>query len=306
MPGCARRPVIRPVLAVLAIGLISVAAGCGRPAGIDGDLTGGWRPMPEPVGWVPAAGTCHPGEYHVTGLMMEYQPVDCQLWHATETAHVGEFTGEAADRVTPPPEGSREWREAYAVCDQAAADYLGEDFRHGMLWLGVTVPSVAAWEGGARWFRCELEPFDPHAGTFEERLGSLAGALEDEADLRLSCYQAVTSEDDADVEEMRPRGCDEPHNSEFVGVWRGPDVPYPDRAGEDSARLVHDGCLERVAEYADVPVDGNLEFRTGTIGFWMSEEEWDNGDRGLRCYLWLDRELTESLQGAGTDGLPVR
>jgi hypothetical protein len=294
------------VLAVVAIGLISVLAGCGRPAGIDGDLTGGWRPMPEPVGWVPAAGACHTGDYQVTGLMMAYHPVDCQLGHATETAHVGEFTGEVADRVTPPPEGSPEWREAYAACDQAATDYLGADFRHGMLWLGVTVPSVAAWEGGARWFRCELAPFDPHAGTFEERLGSLAGALEAESELRLGCYQAVTSGEDSDVEEMRPRDCDEPHNSEFVGVWRAPDVPYPDRAEEDSARLVHDGCLELVAEYADVPVDGDLEFRSGTIGFWMSEEEWDNGDRGLRCYLWLERELTESVRGAGTGGLPVR
>lgn len=293
----------------VAIGGLAVAlvAGCAAPDGIDGDLTAGWGTMPEPVGWVPDAGTCHPGDFRISDTLVGYRPVDCQQQHTTETAHVGEFTGEAAERVTPPPEGSPQWRQAYTECDEAAASYLGADFRHGHLWLGVTIPSVAAWEGGARWFRCELEQYDVHRSEVQTRLGSLARALEVESDLLLRCFEATLAEDPGDVEEMLAVLCDEPHDSEFVGVWVAPEVPYPDGDDERSSDLVLDGCREQVAEYVDVPVDGNLVFRTGTISYWMSQAEWDNGDRGFRCYLYLaDEGLTGSLEGAGTVGLPIR
>jgi hypothetical protein len=69
---------------------------------------------------------------------------------------------------------------------------------------------------------------------------------------------------------------------------------------------VHRACRELVAEYAGVPVDGDLPFRTGTYVDPIFDEDWDNGDRGFRCHLWLeDAELTESLKDAGPDALPV-
>lgn len=294
--------------AVAAIsGLAGLLAGCVAPDGIDRDLTGGWGPMPEPVGWLPAAAACHPEGYQPTSPLSAYQPGDCELLHATETGHVGEFTGDAADRVTPPPEGSPEWREAYAGCDDGTAEFLGGDFRNGMLWLGVSVPSAAAWEGGARWFRCELVGYDVHAGTFQDRQGSLAGALAGDSELRLGCHRSGDADDEGFLAEMQPVPCDQPHNAEYVGVWRAPNVPYLAPDDGDSEGRVHRGCREQVAGYVDVPVDGNLVFRTGTIATWMSEQDWENGDRGFRCYLWLDGvELDGSLRGAGTDGLPVR
>ena len=37
------------------------------------------------------------------------------------------------------------------------------------------------------------------------------------------------------------------------------------------------------------------------------EDVWKLGDRGVRCYLWLDAaELTASLKGKGDKGLPVQ
>lgn len=303
MRGRARRLAMPAAVAGFALLALS---GCTVPDGIDRDLTGEWGSMPEPVRWSPEVGTCHPGSFRTDSPLFAYQPVDCQLEHVTETVHIGEFEGGAADRVTPPPPGSPEWRDAFAECDRAAAGYLGADFRHGHLWLGVSVPSVEGWEGGARWFRCELEPFDAFGGFPKSRLGSLIGALEVDSELRLGCFQATFTDDDEAVEEMERRDCDEPHNAEFVGVWHGPDVPYLDADDEDAAERVQRGCRGQVAEYADVPVDRNLVFRTGTIAFWMSEQEWDNGDRGFRCLLWQGRELTESLAGAGTAGLPIR
>lgn len=283
-------------------------AGCAPPDGVDGDLTGGWAALPGPTPFVPEAG-CHPVGHRETSSLAGYRPVECADSHVAETFHVGEFTGDAADRVTPPPDGSPERRAAYRECDEAATGFLGADFRHGRLWLGVATPSSRAWEGGARWFRCELvELHGPQDWPGRNRRGSLAGALADESDLALGCYQAVEPEGGADGDiRLRPRECDEPHNAEFAGVWRAPDIPYPPADDEEAAVRVFRGCRERVAEYADVPDDGNLVFRTGTVATWMSEAEWNNGDRGFRCYLYLEgAELTESLEGAGTAGLPVR
>lgn len=296
-------------LAVVIVGLAGVlVAGCGPPDGIDGNLTGDWPALPEPTNWVPDVGVCHPSNYKPTGPLFEYFPVDCQQQHVTETVHVGEFTGEAADRVTPPPEGSAGWRAAYAECDEAAAEYLGADFRHGRLWLGVTLPTVPGWEGGGRWFRCEVIGSGvPELTDRLARDGSLAGALATDSPLLLRCFEATETDDGGSIDRMEPAECDESHNTEFVGIWPAPDVSYLDSEDPGAQDQVHGGCREQVAEYADVPVDGNLIFRTGTIVTWIDERDWDNGDRRFRCYLYLsDFDLTESLEGAGTGGLPVR
>jgi Septum formation len=277
-------------------------AGCTQPDGVDGDLTDGWAAMAAPVGFVPEVGTCHSQDYSTESTLNSYSPVDCAGDHVTEIVYVGEFGEAAAGRVTPPEGGSAEWRDAYSACEDGAAEYLGADFHFARLWLGVVVPSSQAWEGGARWFRCDVMPLEE-----DTRSGSLAGALADEtSELRLGCFEVAVNEDDV-IERMDPVGCDDPHHAEFVGVWRAPEGDYLDGDDEESSERVHSGCREQVAEYVDVPVDGDLPFRTGTIADWMEQEDWNNGDRGFRCYLWLNGdELTESLEGAGPDALPVR
>jgi Septum formation len=290
-----------------AVGML--LAGCTRPDGVDGDMTNGWQAMAEPVQFVPEAGTCHEQDYSTEATLNTYAPVDCAGEHVTETVYVAEFGegGEAASLPAPPETGSAEWRDAYAACEDAAADYLGADFRYARLWLGVVLPSGAAWAGGARWFRCDVIEFENEIEFDFTRSGSLAGSLADEgAELRLNCFDVTLTGDDQ-IERMDPVGCDEEHHAEFVGVWRAPGGDYLDGDDEESAEQVHTGCREQVAEYVDVPVDDDLPFRTGTIADWMDEEDWGNGDRGFRCYLWLNGdELTDSLEGAGTDALPVR
>ena len=109
------------------------------------------------------------------------------------------------------------------------------------------------------------------------------------------------------IDAMNPIACEERHHAEFVGVWTAPDEEYLPIDDDAASEQVHVGCREKVAEYVDVPVDGDLEFRTGTIATWMDQADWDNGDRGYRCYLYLDEgELTDSLEGAGPDALPVQ
>jgi hypothetical protein len=292
---------------VTTFGLAGLAlTGCTLPDGVDGDLTGGWATMSQPVSFVPDAGVCHETDYHQpSSTLAEYQPVDCGAPHLAETVYVGQFDGGAADRVTPPSPGSSAWRSVYGECDDRASDYLGGNFRHARLWLGATVPSPEAWEGGSRWFRCDVIAFDGQSQFERSRSGSLRNALDGDSGLRLGCFEVVLDDAD-DIERMDPVDCDDPHQAEYVGLWQATDNRYPDAADQDSANRVYGGCREQVAAYVDVPVDGDLQFRTGTIADWMDEEDWDNGDRQFRCYLWHGEDITGSLAGAGTSGLPVR
>lgn len=297
------------IVAGAAMALALVVAGCADlPEGIDGDLTADWNGFEEPTPFMPVGDVCHEEGYRpVTGIA-HWDPVDCDEPHLIETVHVGIFPDEPAEQDSPPAVDSEAHRAAYRVCEANAEEYLGEDFRYGRLWLGVALPSQEAWDGGARWFRCDLTELDSVTGEPVLREGSLSGQLADEdSDLRLGCFQ-VAVDDDGVVSERTPVSCDEPHQAEFVGVWRAPDGPYPDAdAGGDAVEAVYDGCRSEIAAYTDVPDDDDVRFRVGAIADWMSPQDWQAGDRGFRCYLWVtDRELEESLEGAGPDELPVR
>jgi hypothetical protein len=283
--------------------LFLVACG-GGPAGVDSDLTDDWGGLAEAAGFEPEVGACHQQQFSATAPLAEYQPVGCDQPHLSETVYVGTFTGRAAERDTAPAPDSGAHRSAYRECEQRTGEYLGAGFRHGRLWLGVSVPSEAGWAGGARWYRCDLLEVESIYGDPVERTGSLAGALAaDDSRLRLGCYAVEV--DGEDVQEMSPVACDQEHQAEFVGVWRPDGSAYPESG--DAAEAVYQGCRERVARYVDLPVDEELQFRTGAIADWMSEADWRAGDRAFRCYLWLPgSDLTESLAGDGTDALPVQ
>lgn len=283
-----------------------VLAGCNdTPEGVDGDLIGGWGDLPEAESFVPEAQVCHTGPYRAETSVAQYDPVDCDRPHLVETVHVGAFTGEAGDREDPPGVDTWEHRAAFSQCEDKAAEFLGADFRYGTLWLGVALPTPEAWEGGARWFRCDLSALESIAGEPVTREGSLSGALADDGDLRLGCFQ-VEVDDDGLVVDRTPVPCDEEHDAEFAGAWRAPDGDYPDGDDSSQAGEVNDGCRSVVAGFTGVPDDGDVVHRVGVIVDWMSERDWQGGNRGFRCYLWLDEDVTESYEGIGPDALPVR
>jgi putative regulator of septum formation len=292
-------------IAGAAAGLLAACGGGDPPDGLDGDVINAWGAFGEAVAFVPEAEVCHQDAYQATAPRETYRPVACDQPHLVETVHVGTFTGEAAELDAPPAPDSGEHREAYAECERSAKDYLGAGFREGRLWLGVALPPAEGWDGGARWYRCELMEVASVYGDPVERDATLAGALAEDSNLELGCY-TVEAEDGA-VSRMNPVGCDESHEAEFVGTWRASGNGYPDPADGDAEDAVYDGCREQVAGYVDVPNDGDLIYRTGTIADWMSEQDWVAGDRAFRCYLWLpDAELTTSLADAGEDALPIQ
>ncbi|MGW4498627.1 septum formation family protein [Micromonospora sp. NPDC004336] len=285
-----------------AVTTAALLVGCAGSAGLDGDLVDDWAALPAPGPFTPAAGVCQAADFADVVTLAAYAPMDCAAPHRIETVHVGAFP---ADRATPPATGSAELRGAFAECDARATGHVGDDWRAGRLRLAVALPSAAGWAAGSRWYRCDLAEVSTveAAATVVIRSGSLRGALAGPSPLRLGCQRARAS--GGAVRALLPVDCATRHDAEFVGVWRAPDRAYPSRAA-DWAPL-YAGCRSVLGRYVGVPDDADLRFRSGVVVRPPGAGRWRVGDRGVRCYLWLDnRTVTGSLRGAGPAALPVR
>ncbi|MGR6321688.1 septum formation family protein [Micromonospora soli] len=294
---------------LVAAALSTVAlAGCGTPAGLDGDLTDDWRPVGAVTQFAPKAGDCHliaaPTSY-----LTSYQPVDCARAHLVETFHLGTFTGPLAERPTPPKVGSAALRPAFAECAAKATAFVGGDWRGARLTIQVVPPSPPGWQGGARWFRCDMyelnaidgDPDYAHGQSdlASQHAGSLRGALKGASPLAYGCL-TTTSWDS-----FLQTSCTKSHQYEYVGTWTAPDGRFEEAAaGRETS--IHARCRTLVARYAKVPVDRALPYRTGTAFRLPSEEAWARGDRGIRCFYWSSgKKVTRSIRGGGPRVLPI-
>ena len=286
---------------------VLITAGCGLPRGVDGDLTNEWGEMVPATGFEPTADTCHAATFNPVGPRATYEEVDCELRHRTETVYVGTYQAPAADADAPPAESSAGARAAYRTCDEKTTGYLGGKWRTARIWIGVTHPTAAAWTGGARRFRCEAGEISSieDDGGLVQRSGSLRDALAGKAsDLSLTCY-AIATESSGAIASMPGVDCKAKHNAEFVGVWLAKDLSYP--RNDATWTKFHAGCRKLVASFAGVPNDRDLQYRAGVVSLPGSADVWRLGDRGVRCYLWLDgAALTSSLKGKGPKSMPVQ
>ncbi|MEV0394877.1 septum formation family protein [Polymorphospora rubra] len=291
----------RSLLAALAAGLILTVTGCGNPADVDGLLTDDWPAIPEPVAVVPVAGQCHESVSGSTQVSMsDHRPVDCGIIQRAETVHVGTF--EDADSV--PPDGSPRIRAAFAECDRKTRDWVGGDWRTARLKLAVRTPTETGWAGGARWFRCDLSEVRALDATLGVgRKGSLKNALTTQPELLYGCFNVILSPDDT-VASIPGTTCDRPHEAEFVGIHTAKQVTYEAFLEDEAA--THAACLRLVAAYAKVPVDGDLEYRAGTLYYEPDGAAWTAGDRGVRCLLWMPEKLNRSVRGGGDSALPIQ
>ncbi|MFY1703986.1 septum formation family protein [Micromonospora sp. WMMA1923] len=283
--------------------VLAALTGCGASGDTDGDLTDDWQPVAEARQFTPRAGVCHESA-EPTGHLTNYQPVDCRTTHLMETVHVGTLTGAVARRSAPPRVGSAALRPAFAECDQRAREFVGGDWRAARLSVQVAPASPTGWQGGSRWYRCDLFVLDSVGGlngdndTAVPHTGSLRGALGGGSPVRLTCFE------EDEQQRLRHSPCDAPHRFEYAGTWTAPEgSSRPVARDEDD---VHARCRPVVARYARVPVDGDLRYRTGTAYRLPSESAWARGDRGVRCFFWSGgRSVTSSIRDGGATALPV-
>jgi len=275
---------------LLAAAILLAASGCARV-----DLTNQWPALAEPTGWEPKGGVCT-SSYAETSYRDAYQPFDCAGSHMYETVHIGQFTGDAAALGRPPDRSSTAVKAAWSECDAKTTEFLGAEWRTGWIWISVSLPSMPTWESGARWFRCEVATTEVRSTKVVARKTSLKGEFAGESMLKLGCYDLAPNDS------VTAKACTEAHNTEFAGVYASNDPWEMVSENQDS---VHQRCRSVIAAYAGVPDDGNMRYRTGTWYYVPDKDDWEAGDHSVRCHLYLGKQVTRSLRGAGTKGLPI-
>ena len=273
-------------------------------AGLAAALTGCVRGSAEDTGrsaFVPQGGACHRFDVQ-DGDQTSYAPISCADPHEAETVHVGAFVGADAGQDAAPARQGPALRKSFEVCDTAATDYVGSEWRGARLLLRVVIPTSRGWTAGERWFRCDLseitylEVTDPRP-----RQGSLRDVLAGPSELAFGCLN-VTELPDGSIGGMAELdSCTIAHDAEYAGVWRAPDAPYTDM--KDEAGPAGAGCLGVIARYVGIPEDA-LAGRAEVVRRLPFEQDWLAGDRGIRCFVWVaDQKLTRSLRNSGTKGL---
>jgi Septum formation len=281
--------------ATLAAASVLALSGCSElPSGVDGDLANGWSPPPPAVQFRPAANYCYP-DLADESTLDDYHPALCLGPHIAETVVVGDLGN------VPPGSGAEAYRaRAFRECSQRVTPFLGGDWRTGWLILQPVLPSRAAWQGGARWYRCDLAETSPADGDLVRRSGSLKGALKGAGKVRMTCADpTIVSER---VTGMRALPCAGKHTSEFVGVY----VTKKSSAAALTSAELQKGCHAAIAKFTGIPNDGTVKNRAGWLGFPPDTTSWRLGDRAIRCFLWLNGEkMTGSYRNAGTRKLKI-
>jgi hypothetical protein len=289
---------VRKGLAVAVGALLALAvAGCAKPAGTDGDLINGWPALAKAKTPVPLVGVCYDKEYAATWYG-PFESVACDQSHQSETAFVGTFTGADADRSSPPNTDSPSRKSAYLDCVAKANDYLGGDWHTAYVWLGLVLPSTAAWTGGARWYRCDLLKTSDVEHSTTTSSASVKDGLRGTKPLAITCINTVESK--GQVQSESAADCNQPHSGELAGVTQAADIPWP---GDSAAQKQADSACEAVvAKYLGFSNGRDQNPLVGWLFFWPRQTQWDAGDRTFSCYAYAftkSKKITGSVKGLG-------
>ncbi|GIH18456.1 septum formation family protein [Rugosimonospora africana] len=272
-------PVTGGLCATLVL-IVTVLSGCGAPHGVDGDLTNDWPALPTATIVAPAVGDCYPN--HVTdSWSADVTTVPCDGDHEAETVFVGAFS---TNRSSPPAGGSQLRADAYAQCQNGAGRYLGGDYHRGALQLFMLQPTQGGWDGGARWFRCDIVRFKgAYLDAVDRSAGSVRGGMAGSHPLEETC-KTIDDDGDGSIVDEQLTDCANPHNAELAGLFTPPVTAWP--AGADTRnRLGSQGCEAVVARY--------LGFSGTTIDSpylgWehtdFAQRQWLIGDRTIQCFV---------------------
>lgn len=259
----------------LAVGAAVLAlAGCGGgSAGADDD--------PDQVDSVeaPELGACReltPDDVAQPSNATETVP--CARPHTAQTYAVGELPDEFDDADHDDPAMGE---FAYETCSEKFGKFLGADeslvMRTVVTWAWFR-PSEAAWEEGARWYRCDVVGGGEQSQEYVELPATAEGLLVGRPDDRwMVCADGET------VAEAPKVPCSEPHDWRAVTTIKlgEPDEPYPgDRVVEVTTR---DFCSRSVGAWLNYPVDYDYGYT------YFHEAEWDAGNRRSICWAKTDQ-----------------
>jgi hypothetical protein len=199
--------------------------------------------------------------------------VDCADTHTAETFAVGEFPSDiAGEDADDPALGAHVFEE----CEREFGKFLGGNeslvMRATVTWAWFR-PSEAAWEKGARWWRCDVVGGGEESTELVELPETAKGILLGIPDDRWTvCVNGPTV---ADSEKIP---CSKKHNWRAVTtiVLGDREDDYPgDRLVEVRTR---DFCSRSVGAWLNYPVDYDYGYT------WFHEAEWEAGNRRSICW----------------------
>ncbi|WP_432971717.1 septum formation family protein [Dactylosporangium sp. CA-233914] len=291
----------RIALLACAVALLGASTGCGQVKAGDGDLVDDWGMLAAAKVPEPEAGSCWTSTatdvadaFYTLGTQKP-----CDMEHSFETAKVGHFTGDAASGSASPQ--SAKLADAWKDCSQAADDYLGAQWQDGRVVVLVRVPPERQWDGGARYYRCDIAAVRSEFGKLDPRTTTMKGALAKGGDaLRLGCgTQVGVSQDSWDDITATP--CDQPHDTEYVGTVTSPGNDYPaDEKAYDAA--FGKTCEAKMLSYIGMSRNSWASQKALYYGYWMTanKADWAAGNHTARCYAMVDKKkISRSLKGAG-------
>lgn len=204
--------------------------------------------------------------------------VDCSKPHTAQTYAVGELPDELADAAYDDEELGE---FAYRTCSAKFQKFVGGDeslvMRTVVSWAWFR-PSKAAWDEGARWYRCDIVGGGDQSKEYVELPEDAKGLLSDRVrDQWLVCAEGPTVAGSARVP------CSEPHTWRAVSTIKlgEPEDDYPgDRLVEVRTR---DFCDKSVGALLGYPVSYDFAYT------WFHEAEWEVGNRRSICWAKTER-----------------
>jgi hypothetical protein len=155
--------------------------------------------------------------------------------------------------------------------------------------------------------------FEPDNGVCHEtasgqRQVSRTASLRDElrkpsSTLVLRCF--VTTPFSADkIKDTAATPCGKKHQAEFAGVWTAPETSAAAIAKNDKPVVA--GCLHVIGKFTHLSDKQIAKGDAGWLYFLPTDEEWQQGERGVRCFVYSDHEpITGSVKGIGPAALGV-
>jgi hypothetical protein len=255
--------VVRVLPALVAALLLGALAGCGGSgSAVGADQTA-----------APTTHTCRNLKADdITDPSNDSPSVSCADPHNAETYAVGTLPT-SFRTVSYNDPGMADW--AYATCESALEEHLGADdsllLRSILTWVWYR-PTEAAWDAGARWYRCDV----------------VGGQAPSYVDLPITTKNLLRSQPPDPQWMVCAKGasfngtkvpCSQPHEWRAVATIKvpgDPGAPYP---GDASVRKTSDrSCQEWVN--ADLGFPKSFDY-----GYtWFGEDQWNAGNRRSVCW----------------------
>ena len=205
------------------------------------------------------------------------EPVSCDETHTAQTIAVASLPPEFDQAAY---DDDKVAAYAFRTCTGDFIDFTGADeslaMRTILSWAWFR-PDKAAWEAGARWYRCDVIGGGDQIRTYVDLPQTTKGLLLGRPhDNWMVCAQGATVSGSVKVP------CSEKHDWRAVTtiVLGSAGDPYPgDRKVQEQSR---DYCSKSVGAWLDYPVDYDYGYS------WFHEPEWAAGNRRSVCWARTD------------------